>query len=192
LLAVEDHPQVQAERPDRGEAMETKHILIAGGALMGAALLFTKNNAQAETILASRVTGDWADSATTAAQRFNVPVARILAIVAQESAGKENAVGDSGLAIGLMQLHDIAVSQVNQSFATRFDYPGDLYDGHLNIQAGAAYLRYCFNQMGDWDNATRAYNAGPYAAKQNASLSLGYLSMVKRHEQYIINSLSSF
>ena len=90
-----------------------------------------------------------------AALKYEVDPCLIGAVILHESNGNPEAVGDAGLARGLMQLHKVACEQVG------FDW-GDMFVPEQNIACGTAYLRWCYDHVTpDWFWALAAYNQGP-------------------------------
>jgi len=90
-----------------------------------------------------------------AAQRFQLPVAWIRAVLAAESNGDPRALSPKG-AMGLMQVMPTTWSDLR----IRHRLGNDPYDPHDNIIAGAAYIRLLYDRYGSpgW---IAAYNAGP-------------------------------
>ena len=92
-----------------------------------------------------------------AAEKYRLPEALILAVMAVESNFDPRALSDKG-AMGLMQLmpgtaKDLAVD--------------DAFDPGQNIEGGARYLRILANQYaGDMVKTLAAYNAGPDAVRR--------------------------
>lgn len=90
-----------------------------------------------------------------AAQRFQLPVAWLRAILAAESNGDPRATSPKG-AMGLMQV----MPETWGDLRMRHRLGSDPYDPHDNIIAGAAYIRLLYDRYGTpgW---IAAYNAGP-------------------------------
>jgi len=78
-----------------------------------------------------------------AAQRFQLPVAWIRAVMHAESKGDPRAVSPNG-AIGLMQI----MPETWMELRVRHGLGGDLYDPNDSIIAGAAYVRELFDRYG--------------------------------------------
>src|SRR5205085_532408 len=89
-----------------------------------------------------------------AAAKHNVRAALIAAVIEHESAGDPNAIGDGGLARGLMQMHPDAAKDVGAVW-------NDLFDPAAAIDAGTRYLRALLNRFGEETWALAAYNQGP-------------------------------
>ena len=90
-----------------------------------------------------------------AAQRFQLPIAWIRAVLAAESNGDPRALSPKG-AMGLMQV----MPQTWSDLRIRHRLGTDPYDPHDNIIADAAYIRLLYDRYGSpgW---IAAYNAGP-------------------------------
>jgi soluble lytic murein transglycosylase-like protein len=95
----------------------------------------------------------WRTLATKYGNRFLVPPEIVLSVIEQESSGNPDAVGDSGLAKGLMQLH----AGATQDMGGNFD---EMLDPEKNIMIGTKYLSWCFNRTLTWRGALQAYNGG--------------------------------
>jgi soluble lytic murein transglycosylase-like protein len=97
-----------------------------------------------------------AELAEAAAVKYGLPPALLRSVMAQESAGKTNAVSPKG-AIGLMQLMP----------GTAKDLGVDPHDPAQNVDAGARYLRDLLIKF-DFQlwHALAAYNAGPGAVQK--------------------------
>jgi soluble lytic murein transglycosylase-like protein len=92
-----------------------------------------------------------------AAQRYNVPIALVWAVMHAESNFDRHAVSNKGAA-GLMQLMPETGSQM---------YVHDLFDAKQSIEGGTRYLRVLANMYdGDMVKMIAAYNAGPEQLKK--------------------------
>lgn len=92
-----------------------------------------------------------------AAERYKLPEALILAVMAVESNFDPRALSDKG-AMGLMQLMPATAKDL---------YVVDAWDPAQNIEGGARYLRLLANQYsGDLVKTLAAYNAGPEAVRR--------------------------
>jgi soluble lytic murein transglycosylase-like protein len=92
-----------------------------------------------------------------AAQRYRLPEALLLAVVAVESNYDHRALSEKG-AMGLMQLMPATARDM---------YVDDAWDPAQNIDGGARYLRILANQYnGDPVQVLAAYNAGPEAVRR--------------------------
>jgi soluble lytic murein transglycosylase-like protein len=106
---------------------------------------------------AARRTEAYVEHIRGAAQKYRLPEALLLAVMAVESNFDSRALSDKG-AMGLMQLmpgtaRDLMVA--------------DAWDPGQNIEGGARYLRILANQYaGDLIKTLAAYNAGPDAVRR--------------------------
>src|SRR6266496_1782596 len=92
-----------------------------------------------------------------AAQKYKLPEALLLAVMAVESNFDHRAVSEKG-AVGLMQLMPGTAKDM---------YVADAYEPGQNIEGGARYLRILANQyQGDMVKTLAAYNAGPDAVRR--------------------------
>jgi soluble lytic murein transglycosylase-like protein len=99
----------------------------------------------------------WRESIRLAAQRYGLPEALLLAVMAVESNFDHQAVSEKG-AMGLMQLMPGTAREM---------YVSDAWDPHQNIEGGARYLRVLANRYrGDMVLTLAAYNAGPDAVRR--------------------------
>nr|WP_244642701.1 lytic transglycosylase domain-containing protein [Camelimonas fluminis] len=98
----------------------------------------------------------YATHITEAAQRFGIPERWIRAVLRAESAGDVRAISSAG-ALGLMQV----MPDTWAALRARYRLGRDPYDPHVNIMAGAAYLREMWDRYGDVGAMLAAYNAGP-------------------------------
>jgi len=107
---------------------------------------------------------DWTLTAANWATFYNVPIDLVEAVVWHESSGDPLAVGDGGIALGLMQVHPSAAATVReswQSLKAAIESGNTEAATDLGLKAGIKYLAFCYKQMGDWDWALAAYNQGP-------------------------------
>ena len=86
----------------------------------------------------------------------------ILADILEESGGDPSAVGDGGAAIGLMQMHSPAASDVGVDWNSLAGNP------ELQVLAGAHYLANQINRFGDERTALIAYNQGASVAANSS------------------------
>ena len=97
-----------------------------------------------------------------AARSFKLESALIAAIIDKESGGNPSARGQVG-EYGLMQLRDTTAELIYQQGYYRGDYT-NLLDPEININYGAAYLRWQMDRYANMTNkvywAVAAYNAG--------------------------------
>ncbi len=99
----------------------------------------------------------WREAIRTAAARYALPEALLLAVMAVESNFDHRALSEKG-AMGLMQLMPATAKDM---------YVSDAWDPLQNIEGGARYLRILANQYeGDMVKTIAAYNAGPEAVRR--------------------------
>ncbi len=107
--------------------------------------------------IAVRSNDRWRAHIHAAAEKYRLPEALLLAVMAVESNFDPRAVSEKG-AVGLMQLMPGTAKDM---------YVGDAYDPPQNIEGGARYLRILANQYaGDMVKTLAAYNAGPDAVRR--------------------------
>lgn len=113
--------------------------------------------ARARPIPASRSLELWRAHIRQAADKYRLPEALLLAVMAVESNFDHRALSEKG-AMGLMQLMPGTAKDM---------YVSDAWDPAQNIEGGARYLRILANQYeGDMVRTLAAYNAGPEAVRR--------------------------
>ncbi len=99
----------------------------------------------------------WREHIRLAADKYKLPEALLVAVMAVESNFDHQALSEKG-AIGLMQLMPMTAKDM---------YVADVWDPAQNIDGGARYLRVLANQYaGDMVKTLAAYNAGPEAVRR--------------------------
>ncbi len=99
----------------------------------------------------------WREHIRQAADKYRLPEALLLAVMAVESNFDQQALSEKG-AMGLMQLMPGTAKDM---------YVSDAWDPAQNIEGGARYLRILANQYGgDMVRTLAAYNAGPEAVRR--------------------------
>ena len=99
----------------------------------------------------------WREHIRAAAEKYRLPEALLLAVMAVESNYDHRALSEKG-AMGLMQLMPATAKDM---------YVSDAWDPAQNIDGGARYLRVLANQYeGDMVKTLAAYNAGPEAVRR--------------------------
>ncbi len=99
----------------------------------------------------------WREHIRLAADRYRLPEALLLAVMAVESNFDHQALSEKG-ASGLMQLMPTTAKEM---------FVSDVWDPAQNIEGGARYLRILANQYGgDMVRTLAAYNAGPDAVRR--------------------------
>jgi soluble lytic murein transglycosylase-like protein len=106
---------------------------------------------------ASPTLQQWRAHIRQAAEKYRLPEALLLAVMAVESNFDHQALSEKG-AMGLMQLMPGTAKDM---------YVSDAWDPAQNIDGGARYLRILANQYGgDMVKTLAAYNAGPEAVRR--------------------------
>jgi soluble lytic murein transglycosylase-like protein len=113
--------------------------------------------ARARPLPRSEADARYREHIRTAAEKYKLPEALLLAVMAVESNFDHRAVSEKG-AMGLMQLMPGTAKDM---------YVADAYEPSQNIDGGARYLRILANQyQGDMVKTLAAYNAGPEAVRR--------------------------
>jgi soluble lytic murein transglycosylase-like protein len=100
----------------------------------------------------------WREQIRGAAEKYKLPEALLLAVMAVESNFDQRALSEKG-AMGLMQLMPATARDM---------FVADAWDPVQNIEGGARYLRVLANQYeGDMVKTLAAYNAGPEAVRRS-------------------------
>lgn len=111
---------------------------------------------------AAVITSNYLDFINEASQLYGVRPELIIAVIAHESQGNADAVGDGGKALGLMQMHAPAAADVGVDWNT-------LRDPRTAILAGTHYLKLQLDHFGgDERQALIAYNQGAGVASNGA------------------------
>lgn len=103
--------------------------------------------------------GNWSTEIRKASVLFGVPEAWILAVATVETGPwsdlkeKQESIGSSASAIGVMQILPSTAKGLGYSVE-------DMYDGELNIQAGAQLLAILAEKKGSFVAAMAPYNSG--------------------------------
>jgi soluble lytic murein transglycosylase-like protein len=113
----------------------------------------------------------------------------ILSIISVESAGNEKAIGDGGKSIGLMQVSEVALIDVNKSLGTNYTKE-DLLVPSINVLVGSHYLQLCFKQASK-ERAKdirflgyRKYNSGILRATEKNTISIDYANKVMQYRKF--------
>ena len=95
-----------------------------------------------------------------AASIYSIPAQRIKAHITVESVGNPDATGSIG-EVGLMQMTQGALTDVNNKYFSFSPFTlSDLKKPEIAITTGTAYLKILYDQTGDLDQASKAYNVG--------------------------------
>jgi soluble lytic murein transglycosylase-like protein len=89
-----------------------------------------------------------------ASQKYGVRTSLIRAHIMKESGGDSNAIGDGGRALGLLQIHKDAATEMGFVWA-------ELKDPEKNIDCGVGYLAKQIKRFGTIPIALMAFNQGP-------------------------------
>jgi len=100
----------------------------------------------------------------------------IPALIAVESAGKTDAIGDGGRAVGCLQIWPIMVRDVNRIAGTRYTL-ADRLDREKSIQMARIYLTH-YAKNDTLENASRRWNGGP--AGHTKPSTIAYWNKVKK------------
>jgi len=101
----------------------------------------------------------------------------IAALITVESNGRDNAVGDAGLAIGALQIHRAVVVDANRIAGTSYT--------HDQMTNRVAARRVCEIYLSRYaagktnEEAARIWNGGPTGHRKSATVS--YWNKVKKH-----------
>jgi soluble lytic murein transglycosylase-like protein len=106
----------------------------------------------------------------------------IAALIAVESAGNPNAIGDGGKAVGILQIHPSVIADVNRIANTNYSLD-DRKDAEKSKQICTIYLTHYVTakRIGHEPTAedfARCWNGGPNGYKKAATI--GYWQKVKR------------
>jgi len=114
--------------------------------------------------------------------RAHLTTPLVLAVIARESSGDENAQG-SDEDIGLMQITRPAwqdyQSATNDPETAIF--PDSMFVANLNVRVGGWFLNEKIDEMGNTFDGLRAYNAGTTRATRDPLISAGYAEWVTAH-----------
>jgi soluble lytic murein transglycosylase-like protein len=123
----------------------------------GGGIYRPSGKARARTLAPAGARDRWREHIRSAAEKYKLPEALLLAVMSVESNFDPSAVSEKG-AVGLMQL---------MPGTARDMYVSDAYEPEQNIEGGARYLRILANQYGgDMVRTLAAYNAGPEAVRR--------------------------
>ncbi len=121
----------------------------------------------------------WREHIRVAAEKYKLPEALLLAVMAVESNFDPRAVSEKG-AMGLMQL---------MPGTARDMYVADAWAPEQNIEGGARYLRILANQFeGDLVKTIAAYNAGPEAVRRAG----GEVPSIPETQEYVRKVLALY
>lgn len=101
-----------------------------------------------------------ADAIRTAAERHELPVGLVLAVIEVESQFDAFAVSRVG-AMGLMQIVPNTGEALARRYGVAWNGPRTLFDPVINVTLGIAYLSELQRRFEHWPTALAAYNWGP-------------------------------
>lgn len=107
------------------------------------------------------------------AQEYEIDPSVVFAVIEKESNFCENAVGDGGASVGLMQVK----AQFHSERMVRLGVT-DLFDPVENVKVGVDYLAELLGKYGDMSKALVAFNAGETGAYN------GWFSVGKTESDY--------
>lgn len=73
---------------------------------------------------------------------MSISSALLAALMMVESGGDPSAIGDGGKAVGVLQIHECVVDDVNRFYGTHYVWPGDCYDQQKSITIASLYLEH--------------------------------------------------
>jgi len=94
-----------------------------------------------------------------------------------ESGGRDLAIGDSGAAIGPLQIHRSVVVDANKIAGTHFTHQ-EMTNRTIAVQVARVYLGHYAKGRTD-EEAARIWNGGPTGHRKSATVN--YWNKVKRH-----------
>ncbi len=92
----------------------------------------------------------------------------IQALITVESAGRTDAIGDGGRAVGCLQIWPVMVKDVNRIAGTRYTL-ADRKDRQKSIEMAHIYLAH-YAKNDTLENAARKYNGGPAGHKKQSTI----------------------
>lgn len=104
---------------------------------------------------------------------MNIPEILIIALIAVESGGDPNAIGDGGAAYGILQIHASYVEDASQ-YARQQWVHEDAFDPDLSIQILQAYMsRYATERRAGGpvtaEHVARIHNGGPNGHRRSST-----------------------
>lgn len=93
----------------------------------------------------------------------------LAALIAVESGGDCNAIGDNGRSIGCLQITEPCVRDVNRIYGTTFKWPDDCFNWYLSTRICDLYLSHYGGEKATDHKLARIWNAGPKGHRNPAS-----------------------
>ena len=91
--------------------------------------------------------------------------ARLLPVlIAVESNGDPNAIGDQGRAVGILQIRECVVADVNRLYHRRFRWPDDCRSEWASTCIAVLYLSHYAGRDASAETWARVWNGGPRGA----------------------------
>jgi soluble lytic murein transglycosylase-like protein len=85
----------------------------------------------------------------------------LAALIAVESGGDCRAIGDQGRSIGILQITEACVADVNRIYGTHYRWPNDCFDRKSSVEICVAYLTHYGGKSKSLEKAARQWNGGP-------------------------------
>jgi hypothetical protein len=105
--------------------------------------------------------------------------ALLAALIAVESGGDCRAIGDQGRSIGILQITEACVRDVNRIYGIHYRWPDDCFDRKSSVEICVAYLNWYGGKSKSLEKSARIWNGGP-KGHRNAE-TLAYWRKVKKH-----------
>ena len=103
----------------------------------------------------------------------------IAALIVVESGGDPNAVGDGGRSVGILQIQEICIQDVNRLYGTDYEWPQDARDPNTSREICRLYLTHYLKHVQNPApvDAARIWNGGPRGYLKTATI--GYWKRVQ-------------
>jgi hypothetical protein len=130
-----------------------------------------------------------AEMIRTTAEKYNVPYHIAMGMADQESGFDNSARGDGGSAIGIFQLRQPAIDDVNRIYGTNFSL-ADVEDPFVNTDVAMRYYSAMKNTYGAEDDrvAVMMYNGGPGILRRGPKAQ----AMATKHADRVIKKSSNY
>lgn len=96
--------------------------------------------------------------------------ALLAAMIAVESGGDCRAVGDEGRSIGILQITEACVRDVNRIYGTKYKWPHSCFDEFNSRSIAHCYLLHYAGVDATNEVAARIWNGGPTGHKSRKTL----------------------
>ena len=94
----------------------------------------------------------------------------LTALIAVESGGNDLARGDSGDAIGCLQIHKEVIDDVNRIYGTTYEWPQSCYNRETSKEICRLYLKHYAPKRATARMISRIWNGGPKGHKKQSTL----------------------